>query len=640
MQYFQFPRSLETNYPSPLVTLRGNLKVCSSAALFRVYKEMQRGLMMKVPGWIGLVLPWIKRAALLALICPLLLAQPSQNVPPAEVHVSSRPWQPSVVHVQTTEIEVGVVVRDKQGRNIAGLNRQDFAIYDDGKQQELSHFTVVDHTPGSTKPTQPDQPATSTLPASVRETAATLAPPRPRYVALYFDDLHMPPGDVQHVQAAAENFLRTGLSQGDLVGLYTASGLHDMNFTADASKLLQTVPDLRSERRIFPGGGCPRISPYDAYLIANNLDPVAFKVALDQAIQCNCADVGAYANGCDLMQQDVVRDKARALWGPILERAKDTVSSLDSLVTYLAKMPGERVLVLSSSGFFTDALKQQVNEIMDAAIRAGIVINALDARGLFTTAPAHWRAQSDETSATSLAAMERVRREAETFGADVLMSRTAMIDFVVGTGGRFFRDRNDIGPGFYTLAAAPSTEYLLDFTPEKLDGKYHKLRVAVTTPANYDVQARPGYFAPKRDEAEPVTVQSRLDAAVMSDRDEAKFPSTATYQVRRLPSGTLELEVAFHVDLKKLPVVHQEDRSIEELAFVAALFDSKGGFVVGKQGEMDLYLKPETYERYSKEGIEASMVLPVEPGAYRLRTVVEEAEKGRIVARSEKISVH
>jgi VWFA-related protein len=594
--------------------------------------------MMKVPGRTGLALPWIKRAAPLVFLCPLLFAQASQNSP-AEVHVSSRPWQPAVIHVRTTEIEVDVVVLDKKGQTVTNLKQQDFAIYDDGNQLQLSHFTVVDHIPRSTKPAQPDQPAATTSPASVLKTAATPVPPRPRYVALYFDDLHMPPGDVKHVQGAAENFLRTGLSEGDLVGLYTSSGLHDINFSGDASKVLHTVPDLRSERRIFPGGGCPRISPYDAYLIANNLDPVAFKVAMDQAVQCNCADVGAYANGCELMQQDVVRDKARALWGPILERAQDTVSSLDSLVNYLAKMPGERVLVLSSSGFFTDTLKRQVSDIVNTAIRAGIVINALDARGLFTTAPAQWRAQSDETSATSLAALERIRREAETFGSEILMSRTAMIDFVLGTGGRFFRDRNDIGAGFYTLAAAPRTEYLLDFAPEKLDGKYHKLHVAVTTPGNYEVQARPGYFAPERDTAEPETAQSRLDAVVMSNHDESKLPSTTTYQIRHSPSGTPELVVAFHLDLKKLPVVHQEDRSIEQLAFVAALFDAQGGFVAGKQGEMDLYLKPETYERYSKEGIEASITLPVEPGKYRLRTVVQEEEKGRIVARSEEVDV-
>jgi hypothetical protein len=54
---------------------------------------------------------------------------------------------------------------------------------------------------------------------------------------------------------------------------------------------------------------------------------------------------------------------------------------------------------------------------------------------------------------------------------------------------------------------------------------------------------------------------------------------------------------------------------------------------------MDLALKPSSYKRFSKEGIGATMVLPVRPGKYRLRTAVEEAVKDRIVARSEQVKV-
>jgi VWFA-related protein len=531
-----------------------------------------------------------KRLTLIALLAPLLAALPVWKLSPGEVRVSSRPWQPTHVLRRTTrQVEIGVVVRNKKGMIVPDLKRQDFAIYDDGKKQEISHFTVVARTPLRTpQPAIEKSAAEAQYPAAKNPAPAVKAegspqPVRPRDVALYFDDFHMPPGDVRHVQVAAENFMRTELSGGERVGLFTASGSPQVNFTPNASRVLSALPDLRSHLREFGGGACPRMTPHDAYLIANNLDPTAFDTALWEAIACYCEGSGN-DEGCHKMEALSVREKARAIWEPTLELSLDTLSSLQSVVSELAQMPGDRVLVLASSGFYTDCLQEPVSAILDEALQSGIVINAIDARGLFTTVPAHWHAQT-YTPSTSRAEVLSALRRAETFDSNVLMSRLAMIDFVLGTGGRFFRDRNDITAGYYQLAAAPRTEYLLSFAPEKLNGKYHKLQVHITIPGDFDVQTRPGYFATKPGTDEALSAQSRLDAAVLSDSKTSEFPATTSYQVRQVSSGKLELRVAFHVDLKKLPVLHRDGRSVEQIAFVAALFGPKGHFVVGKRGK-------------------------------------------------------
>jgi VWFA-related protein len=581
-----------------------------------------------------------KNLALAALLVPLLVALPAQNVSTGEVRVSSRPWQPTqIFHSESVQVEVGVVVRNKKGEVVPGLKPQDFTVYDDGRKQELSGFAVLTRVPRQGPPTQAKQAGTATQNPTPAGPTAAPTPARPRFVALYFDDFHISPGDMRHVQDAAENFIRTGLSSGDKVGLFTASGAGDVNFTTDSSRVLEAVSGLKSHLRVFGGGGCPRITVYDAYLIANNLDPTAFNAAVEEATQCSCPDEGTYASGCREMVEDSIRDKARAIWEPTLELSQQTLSSLGTVVDDLAKMPGERVLMMASSGFYTETLRETTQAIVDAALRSGIVINAIDARGLFTSLPAHWRAQSEEINAASEAAVMRVTREAEMFGPQVLMSRNAMIDFVLGTGGRFFRDRNDIGAGYYTLAAAPVIEYLLTFTPQQLDNKYHKLQVSVAAPGSPEVQARPGYFATKAEATESASAESRLDKVVLSSQNLSEFTSSTNYQLRHSPSGTIALSVAFHVDLKGLPIVQRDGRTVEQLTFVAALFEPNEGFVVGKEGEMDLALKPSTYERFSKEGIDATMVLPVQPGKYRLRTVVEEGLKGRIVSRSEQVEV-
>jgi hypothetical protein len=94
------------------------------------------------------------------------------------------------------------------------------------------------------------------------------------------------------------------------------------------------------------------------------------------------------------------------------------------------------------------------------------------------------------------------------------------------------------------------------------------------------------------------------------------------------------------VDLKNLPVVQQQDRTIGDMVFAAALFDAKGAFVEGKEAQMSLALKANTLEQLSKTGIDASMVLPVSSGAYRLRLVMRENIKGELIAQTDSVAVH
>lgn len=190
-------------------------------------------------------------------------------------------------------------------------------------------------------------------------------------VALYFDDLHTKSGDMRHVQLAAENFIHTGLSVGDYIGLFTASSTSSVDFTPDPSQVLNVLSKLTSRARAFDGGACPRITPQDAYLIANHLDPEAYQVALAQAVQCNCADQANTDATCPRAQEQLVMVQAQQAWEPLKELSESTIETIKGVIDYLGKEPGERVLVLASSGFLSGMLEAQVDGVVDDALRAG-----------------------------------------------------------------------------------------------------------------------------------------------------------------------------------------------------------------------------------------------------------------------------
>lgn len=322
------------------------------------------------------------------------------------------------------------------------------------------------------------------------------------------------------------------------------------------------------------------------------------------------------------------------------ELAESTLATIHGVVTYLAKTPGDRVLVLASPGFLTLSLDDRVDAILNEALRAGIVINALDAKGLYTEDPAHGRI-SNELQAGQAASAMQAKHEAESFAPDLIGLTAAMTDLSLGTGGSFFHDRNDLVAGYASVAAAPEIEYILGFEPEsKLNGSFHKLKVQINAPGNFAVQARPGYFAnaAKEPNREP-TPDEKVDAEVRGSDERSDFPVTISEKASKAVDGSQRFTVQAHVNIQKLPVQRKDDLYVDMLTFVVALFTPDGKMASGTEAHMDLALKPDSYKRFSETGINGTMSLGAPPGAYRLRVVVQEAAHGEISATSQTVQI-
>src|SRR5215472_16190086 len=145
---------------------------------------------------LGSVLFVLNSIGLLGPFDPRLRAQ---GIPSDEVRLSSRPYRPGMLRAESLEVEVGVVVLNESGRAVAGLKQEDFSVYDDGKKQQLSGFTIINRIP-RTGPNPDSTPSSQTVATNPQSTTPTsqpnLLPRRPRYVALLFDDFHTKPGDI------------------------------------------------------------------------------------------------------------------------------------------------------------------------------------------------------------------------------------------------------------------------------------------------------------------------------------------------------------------------------------------------------------------------------------------------------------
>ncbi len=536
-------------------------------------------------------------------------------------------------------METGVVVRDQEGRAIAGLDKGDFKIFDDGKEREITAFAVETSTRAGAPPAVPPGGTSSVVDAGVP--AQVPAAANPRYVAILFDDVHTLQGDLSRTRLAAVRFVKEGLQPGDRAGIFTTSETAAMGFTAEKPKLIEAIQKLQAHPRMSENGimPCPRITPYQAYLIVS-LDVPALQAAIDEAN--SCAE-STPQPPTDLMRTaaagltlQLVRAQAEQTWDQARMISQFTLDEIQHVVDILAKMLGSRVLLLASSGFLAGTLEYEQNRIIDRALAAGVVINALDAKGLFAETPVRTPDQLMYLTAlpTSTAVFE-----ATTQGGQLQEANSPLSYLAQSTGGLFFHDSNDLNLGFKELAAVPEVTYLLGFRPGDIrEGRYHKLSVKLLRKGYYTVQARRGYFAAKAQPAAPDPRQ-KLDQEVMAEDVLAGFPATVATEAGTSPGGHPLIWVTVHVDLRKLTFANKDAHRLQRLTFIAALLDAQGKLVTAKEGRMDLELTETTYTRLIESGVNAKLSLEAAPGAYRLREVVTEALEGKIATSNQPIEI-
>ena len=116
---------------------------------------------------------------------------------------------PLTFRTKVNLVSVPVVVRDGQGRAVGNLSREDFQIYDGGKQQTVSRFAVERFGDAASAP--PPAEATATPATTTTEPAPSgLAPPQ-RYVAYVFDDVNISAGELAQARDAAYQQMTSSL---------------------------------------------------------------------------------------------------------------------------------------------------------------------------------------------------------------------------------------------------------------------------------------------------------------------------------------------------------------------------------------------------------------------------------------------
>jgi VWFA-related protein len=419
----------------------------------------------------------------------------------AVVAIAAIAQQQQVFRSDTRLVQVDVIVRNDKGP-VTGLTQNDFQVFDNGKQRQITSFSVVvSQTPaGPAKPPQSAAPGANEKPAD-RPVSATV---------IFINNLAIAFADqVQSRKRIAE--IMNTLPPREPIALYALNNSLRLmtDFTDDPARIA----------RALANSGGELAQPSDPY----NPIPPAFP-------------------------------------------------ALEQIANQLASWPGHKNLLWVANYFpVPDQKRNPIGYLamlrtVKALNAANVAVYPITAAGV--TAPPLYSGQASSRSIAAIMAAGR--------NASQGPSGTDQSYWAAETGGIYAMNTD---PGFATQRALEDAQvtYSLGFSPESLDGAYHKLSVKVNR-RNVDVRSRQGYVA-----APPVDlVAGKIEGAALETKAAASPDADTlniTMQAPYFYSGTNRARV--HLALEVIPAGMEFKKAQKglhgQLEFVGTVSRTDGG---------------------------------------------------------------
>jgi len=528
-------------------------------------------------------------------------------------HPESRESQNITIKVRTNFVQVAVLVQ-KSGKHVPALEKRNFALQQDGKNEPIATFEEV-HAAAAVPRGGNDQEFSNT------SDAANKARP---IAIIAIDTVNTSLIDQAYFKEEFLKFLGEA-DEGMPIGLVelTRTGvrvLHD--FTTDPKALLAAVKKKNPTQ--------PTRNSDKSPMIKEEADVAAQKLELRDEVYAGQAQM-RFDNAARLQEteDEMTQFQDRAA-------RYDTLASLQQLAQALKGLPGRKTLLWVGSGFEffggTQRVKGIVNlaqggtnfgEVLDQHAYtskllsdADVAVYPIDTRRTVNTA---YEVMNPSQRYTPLASQREIVRQTDREILDTFRQMAAE------TGGKPCIFRTDLHECMREAMQDNAAYYMLGFYVDKTRSAPGWHRIKVTLDENATLRYRPGFFiAPNNSEA---FRSMDLGLALNSPFDYTALPFHGRFSGFR-ENGTKK-SAEFEVNIPSGSVAIEEDSgkmNFDVLVVVRAM----GGAEVARVGQrIDRKLTVQNIADIKAEGIYYKNKIDLAPGKYGVWLVLRDNLTGR-----------
>jgi VWFA-related protein len=565
----------------------------------------------------------------------VLLAQEQSPVPPTPV-------------IRTTAhiVLVDVIATDKNGTPVTGLTKDDFRVEENGKSEKVSMFSLEAPAAEGTRPQAPPGVYTNRPAYHMPDTTATI---------LLLDGLNSPFRNQSFARFKLMEYAASQIGPNHPIAVYSLGNhLYELqDFTTDPSLIRAALsafhPQAQTGTTLAPLHGSSAVA-----------------TGLDGTVNANSTPL-LLASARSFVEETSVTD--------LQFRIDRTLDAMNDLARMVAGHPGRKNLVWVTAGLpfslipsdnaveYANVGRQDPTEALGGQAPLPVNPNGVDAEA-FARQDIRSQAQDRVKKAAALLASEQVSiypvdvrgvvvsgaTDAagtgidgagflitdKAFGSSVSAGNAAleasqsnMEDLAKQTGGRMYKNRNDIENAVAEASNDGGTYYEIAYSPEKakFDGSFHKIKISVDKPG-VQLRYRPGYFAVDQAKGSENDRKNDLVLALNSPSDSSMVIFDA--HVGQQP-GAKELPIEVLVRPDSISAEQNKDKRQIDVDYFAVVVNNQGKQVSMQGKTAKAALSDDQYQAMMKQGLLLSLNVPTPaPGHYDFRLAVRDNKTGYI----------
>jgi len=448
----------------------------------------------------------------------------------------------------------------------------------------------------ATQPAQTTQPAPPADAAVTRATLTQIAAPPPgdiryqdrRLLVLYFDGSSMSPPDQIRAYTNALKYIDTQMTSADLVAVMAyQSGAVSVktDFTDDRSKLREVIEIL-------------------IYGDDQNNDGIP-----------------DHPEGTAFGQNDAEFN---------IFNTDRQLAALQTAVSMLRPLPEQKTLLYFASGLRLNGTdnQAQLRATINAAIRANVTLNPIDARGLVAIPPL-----GDATQASKGGIGMFTGKLAEATFSNLQRSQDTLYALAKDTGGSAMFDYNDLSLGIVRAAEAVSNYYIIGYysTHIETDGKFRRVRITLNGGLNAELTHRQGYYADKAfGRFTDADKERQLEEALMLDNPVTDITIAMEVNYFQLNRAEYFVPVAVKIPGSELELARRRGAARTLIDFIGEVKDDYGYTIQNVRDKLDIRLTEETASQLTTRPIQYETGFTLLPGKYVIKFLARDSTTGRI----------